>query len=67
MYCAIDKDANDCRVEPSQLGRPLPDAIKAALTTTFVGAARLLLLLLSKHVALLQQAQPCDGGDEIAG
>lgn len=28
----------ECRVEPDQLGRPLPDAIKAALTKTFVGA-----------------------------
>ncbi len=28
-----------CRVEPDQLGRPLPDSIKAALSASFIGAA----------------------------
>lgn len=39
-----------CRVEPDQLGRPLPDSIKAALSASFIGAALAWALCLRHHV-----------------
>lgn len=61
------------RVEPDQLGRPLPDAIKAALTKTFVGgflrrrSCRLVRTLLADYQAarMLEHVHSHDAVVEI--